>query len=313
MNTIDSVDDIIEELGKISVSENANKLDDIIEELGQISVSENTCKEIISSKKTSGSKKCSICRQTGHNKSKCSISSVVILPSTKSDEPKLSLQTEDTGKQFEMAICIALGIEYKGKYKYDMKMAEELKPRLVKLTKIFPKCSHTAEKSSQYDFTSLDNTTHLSAKSTKSSKSGGKVAPQVIGQVQANKFCDIIGIKYTTDIELKKHIQTNIIDILPFFVKYTFDCNIIYYNQEENTIRYITMVKPVEWNKYKFRWTCNWDKWNNSSTLKVIFEKKEFALLECQFHSKNRTNMTTRWCFENFISIFKENLKIIDI
>jgi hypothetical protein len=31
-----------------------------------------------------------------------------------------TLKTEDTGKMFEMAICLAYGIPYDGKYKYDM-------------------------------------------------------------------------------------------------------------------------------------------------------------------------------------------------
>ena len=45
---------------------------------------------------------------------------------------------------------------------------------------------------------------------------------------------------------------------------------------------------------------------------KIIIKEKEYALLEFQFHTKNRTNMAIRWCYENFLTIFKENLCIID-
>ena len=45
--------------------------------------------------------------------------------------------TEDTGKIFEMAICLAYGILYDGKYKYSMEMPEKIKPRLTKLVELF--------------------------------------------------------------------------------------------------------------------------------------------------------------------------------
>jgi hypothetical protein len=224
-------------------------------------------------------------------------------------QPKKIL-TEDTGKIFEMAICMAYGIPYDGKYKYSMEIPEKLKPRLTKVVELFPTCSHTAKKGARYDFTSLtDETKHLSAKSTK--KGIGKVAPQVIGQSQPKKFCESIGIVYTNNTVLKEYIQTNILTILPVLVSYTFDCPTIYYNQQADTIRFITLNKPIEWDKYKFKWTCNWNEWSNSSTLKVIVEEKELALLEFQFHTKSRTNMAIRWCYENLLTIFNQNLCII--
>jgi len=226
-------------------------------------------------------------------------------------QPKKIL-TEDTGKIFEMAICLAYGILYDGKYKYSMEMPAKLKPRLTKLVELFPMCSHTAKKGARYDFTAVtDKAMHLSAKSTK--KGIGKVAPQVIGQSQPKKFCESIGIAYTTITDLKAYIQSNILTILPILVNYTFDCPNIYYNQQENSIRFITLNKPIEWDNYKFKWTCNYDEWNNSSTLKVRVEEKELALLEFQFHTKSRTNMAIRWYYENFLTIFNQNLSIIQM
>jgi hypothetical protein len=224
-------------------------------------------------------------------------------------QPKKIL-TEDTGKIFEMAICLALGTLYDGKYKYSKEIPEKLKPRLTRLVELFPNYSHTAKNGARYDFTSTtDETMHFSAKSTK--KGIGKVAPQVIGQPQPKKFCESIGIAYTTITDLKKYIQTNILTILPILVSYTFDCPNIYYNQTENTIRLITLNIPIEWDKYNYKWTCPYNKWNNSSTLKVITEKEELPLLEVQFHTKGRTNMVIRWSYEHFLTIFNQNLSII--
>ena len=79
-----------------------------------------------------------------------------------------------------------------------MEIPEKLKPRLSKLVDLFPNLRHTAKKGSRYDYTSsTDETKHLSAKSTK--KSVGKVAPQVVGQTQPKKFCEYMGIEYTTE------------------------------------------------------------------------------------------------------------------
>lgn len=222
------------------------------------------------------------------------------------------LLTEDTGKIFEMAICMAYGIPYDGKYKYSMELPEKLKPRLSKLVELFPTCRHTAKRGSRYDYTSLtDETKHLSAKTTK--KGIGKVAPQVIGQSQPKKFCEIIGIEYTNITDLKKYIQTNILDIIPILINYTFDCPNIYYHQEKDTISYITLESPIVWDKYVFKWTCGWSEWGNSSTLKIIVEGKEYALLEFQFHTKNRTNMAIRWFYENILTIFKKNFLITEL
>lgn len=224
----------------------------------------------------------------------------------------MSIETEDTGKIFEMAICLTYDVKYDGKFKYDIEKAKKLVERLTKLKELFPKCIHTAKKGSRYDFTSVDNPElHLSAKSTK--KGVGKVAPQVVGQSQPKKLCEILKIEYISNIELKKYLQENIVNILPVFIEYTFDSPIIYYNQQESSIRYIELKTKIEWNKV-FNWTTPWDKWNNSTTLKIKDSNEKFIpILEIQFHTKSRTNLAIRWYFENLLSIFSDNLKIITL
>jgi hypothetical protein len=222
------------------------------------------------------------------------------------------LRTEDTGKIFEMAICLALKTPYLGKYSYGMDAPEKLQPRLARLQDILPvlEWTHSASGGARHDFT-CSNNLHLSAKSTK--KGVGKVAPQVIGQCQPSKFCGIMGIPDTPVPELKQFIQTDILRVLPVLVGYTFDCPTIYYNESLNTIRYVTLDTPIAWETHAFKWTCAWTEWKNSSTLKIIVGEKEYALLEFQFHTKSRSNMAIRWNYEHFLSIFKAHLTIVDI
>jgi len=237
-------------------------------------------------------------------------SSVPVKP-VKPVKPK-SVKTEDTGKTLEMAICLAYGIPYNGNYRYDMELPTLLKPRLSRLVEFFPTCRHTANKGARYDYTSLaDDTHHLSAKSTK--RGVGKVAPQVIGQSQPNAFCERVGIEYTTIPALKEYLQRDILLILPILTHYTFDCPTVYYHQEKNTIRYIRLNTPIEWVNYQFSWTRGWKEWGNSSTLKVQCGPQEVSLLEIQFHTKKRTNMAIRWCYENFLTLFKKHLTIVQL
>jgi hypothetical protein len=227
-------------------------------------------------------------------------------------EVKPKLQTEDLGKVFEMAICLAYGIPFNGSYKYGQERPQKLLERLKTLPSLFPHCTHTAGKQAQYDFTAdADTSKHMSAKTNK--KKNGKVAPQVIGQAQPKGFCELLNIPYSTDIALKQYIQEHPTEILEHMVKYTFDCPNIYYNEGSNTIRFVVLSTPIDWTSVKFVWTKSWETWGNSTTLKVVKGEKSIALAEFQFHSSDRTNMAIRWCYDNFLELFKENLTITDL
>lgn len=223
------------------------------------------------------------------------------------------LKTEDTGLTLEMAICLALEIPYDGTFKYDLEEAKTLSTRLIPLKEHFPQLKHTGKKRGQFDFTGVeDDSIHLSAKSTK--KNVGKVAPQVIGQTSRDNFCKIMEIEFTTDSELKQYIQEHIKTVLPHLIKHTFDCPIVYYHKENNTIKLIKLMSEINWEDYNFSWTRPWTIWTNSSTLKIqIPESEKFiSILEVQFHSASRSNLAIRWCFEPFLNAFKENLSIVE-
>lgn len=218
------------------------------------------------------------------------------------------VRTEDTGKIFERAGCFAFNTRYVGKYKYEDQDedAKKLARRITPLAEMYPKCTHTAEKGSRYDFTTEDGR-HISFKSTKDK---GRVAPQVIGQATPKKFCELIGIDYIEENKhpiLKKYIQENIKQILPIFVEYTFDCPIVYYNKRKNSIKHIELNSPILWESMDVEWSCIHSKWNNSTKLRV----NGIPVLEIQFHT-HRKNMAIRWEFDNFITTFNSNLRIIE-
>lgn len=248
-----------------------------------------------------------LCREHGIRHSRHTKEELVHWLQNPGSQPRLD--TEGTGKMFEMAICLANDTPFvcaQG-YKYSIENAERLRPRLVKLFES-DKYIHTADKKGRYDFTRIDSPDHhLSAKTNKDKDNG--VAVQGIGQRNPKDFCDSLGIPYTTLTDLKQYIQTNIANILPILVTYTFDCPILYYNERADTIRHITLTTPLEWEKYEYKWSRSWDNWTNSSTLYV----GNNPLAEFQFHSKSRTNMAIRWKFEKMLQFFKPNFHIVDV
>jgi hypothetical protein len=225
---------------------------------------------------------------------------------------KDTVKTEDLGKIFEMAICLTYDIPYVGKFKYSMDEARILQNRLSGLPQLFPKCSHTAEKGGRYDFTSVDSEKciYLSAKTT---KGDCKIAPQYIGQAQPSAFCERVGIWSMEVPVLKRYIQEHITEILPYAEQYTFSCPTLYYNKKTDAIWYITQKEAIPWSLFDYEWTCGWESWNNSSTLKVYDGGKAIPILEIQFHTKSRTNMAVRWCFEKMLEVFGSYFDIVKL
>lgn len=225
------------------------------------------------------------------------------------------VKTEDTGKVFERSICKAYNTPYDGNYKYNEDEAEHLSQRLHLLTTLLPNMLHTASKGARYDFKNADETLKLSAKST---KKGGKVAPQIIGQCSPQAFCTHFdNLEYISNQQLKMDIQNteNLHRILDKMMEFTFDCPVIYYNKKTNKIKYITLKEKIDWSLYIYSWTRPYNDWINSSTLKITKnnEQKPIAIAEFQIHSKSRSNMANRWNFEKILSIFEDHFEIIEM
>ena len=241
-----------------------------------------------------------------------------------------TLKTEDTGKIFEKAICDAYGIPFDGPFQYSQGEVDKLTPRLKRLVtdNLFPMCVHTASKGARYDFTAVaDSGIHLSAKSNK--KKGGKVAPQVVGQATPQKFweevcmCSSVAIAEpaiadpTDPATLKKYIQENITTIMPMLWRYTFDSPIVYYVRDTDEIRFIAPAAVAggnepDWSAFQYTWSRSYDKWANSTSLRVIAPGgvKEETIMEFQFHTKSRQNMAVRWAIDKVLDLFAGHFKV---
>ena len=213
------------------------------------------------------------------------------------------VRTEDTGKQLEMAICLAYNTPYVGPYKYGMEEPERLAPRLRNLLPPLEGVYHSAEKGAVYDFTAPGEQ-HLSAKSTK--KTGAKVAPQRVGQASVPDFCDRMGLPQMKPDQLKAYIQENIESLLPSFEEWTFDCPILFFDKQKDSLSLINRESNFRWAGRTFTWTRPADKWANSSTLKV----DGVSVMEIQFHT-TRKNVVCRWCFEKVLSLHSEHLSVV--
>lgn len=223
------------------------------------------------------------------------------------------LKTEDTGKMLEMGLCLAKKIPYDGPYRYPLDLPKRLQPRLEKVcAQFFPQTyRHTARRGARYDYTCVeDPSLHISAKSIK--KTGGKVAPQVVGQASPQKFAECMGLPFTTVPDLKRQIQDNITVILPVLASHTFDCPNLFYNASTDTLQYILLTEQIPWSNYAYQWTKPAEEWNNSSTLKLTTPSGPVAILEVQFHTRSRTNMAVRWCYETLLTQFKDHFFIVD-
>ncbi len=227
---------------------------------------------------------------------------------TANEETKKKLMTEDTGKVFEKAICLKYGIEYQGKYKYGDERANAIQPLLENLPNAFPSCVHTAEKGSQYDFTSVDGKSYLSAKTCKRGK--GKVAPQQFGQCTLQKLWDKMGWEMCDKEGQRRKIQENVRQLMPLFEEFTFDCDVVYYHEKKQCVKYIKKLGPIDWEKEEFKWTKTWDKWSNSTTLKVKRGDKFISIFEFQIHSSGRSNMCNRWSMENVLEAFADKFDV---
>lgn len=227
--------------------------------------------------------------------------------------------TEDLGKIFEMAICMVYKTPYVGKYKYGLEAPTALLPRLATLPDLFPACKHTAKRGARYDFTAADDETcHLSAKTT---KGGGKVAPQVVGQASRRRFCEVFALPLTTTVaDIKTHIQTNTPALLTRYAEYTFDCPTIYYNRKTDRLSFVRLLEPINWSgggggegdvSFEFSHVKAGKEWKESTTLYI--KKGEAAasisIGEWQVHN-HRDCIKFRWCYEHVLDTFPEHFAV---
>lgn len=221
------------------------------------------------------------------------------------------VQTEDTGLILEMGICLALGIDYVGEFKYSMEKATALARKLEGPLRewIAEPLTHTAHGKGKYDFTG--ETLRLSAKSNKTHH---MVAPQTIGQPTKKRFCEAFGLSQDSDNQtLKQHILDNVEGMLPQYFGHTFDCSVLYYHQREGSMKLIesNAKAPIDWSSQ----TISFSKptaadWNESNSIRVEVEPGVAKTIgNLQFHN-NRDCIKFRWDIRNLVEAFPASFTV---
>lgn len=216
--------------------------------------------------------------------------------------------TEDLGKIFEKSICLLYEIEYDGNYKYCLDKANKLKTRITNLKSIFPyNLKHIAKNGNPYDFSNIENTINLSAKTT---KKNGMISPQIIGQPSKKKFCEFFKLnnEENNEEQIKIYIENNVYEMLNSYISKTFDCSVIYYNEKLDKLLFIKLKSPIIWNKYtiEFSHLVKNKKWNESTSIKI----NNIKIGEFQIHN-HRDCIKFRWSIENLIKRMTDNFDIL--
>lgn len=206
-----------------------------------------------------------------------------------------NINNEDLGKEFEKAVCIYYGIEFKGKFNYNIENSKRLADKLTPLKELWaPSAEHTANNRSSHDFTYLCNglTRHLSLKTNKSS--GGKVCPQFIGQPTSKTFRKHFGL--SEDVNIKDYITNNFPSMLEKYWNNAYDVPMLYYNEKEDKIYYINPSSYPEFEKEYLSLGKVGKDWNESTTLKY----KGITIGEFQLHN-HRDCIKFRWNHKNLM------------
>jgi hypothetical protein len=217
------------------------------------------------------------------------------------------VQTEVLGKSFEKAVCLLVGCEFQGNYRYSLEKANDIKTRLEPLASEFVGFQHTGATDDLYDFS--DPTDHAKRLSCKTNTRGWKVCPQG-GQVTKKTFCEKFGLPVSahTDPEaIKAFVVSELPRILDTFVHSTFHCPMLYYNEPSNLVWMIKQIKPIDWTTEHLIFShINKSKpWNESTTLYVMKGGSLVTIGEFQNH-RNRNCFKFRWDFKHLLESFKD-------
>ena len=213
----------------------------------------------------------------------------------KAPETSNNINNEDLGKEFEKAVCIYYGIEFKGNFKYSIENAKRLADKLTPLKELWaPSAEHTANNRSSHDFTYLCNglSRHLSLKTNKTS--GGKICPQVIGQPTSKTFRKHFGL--SEDVNIKDYITNNFPSMLKKYWNNAYDVPMLYYNEKDDKIYYIKPSSYPEFEKEYLSLGKVGKDWNESTTLKYKGE----TIGEFQVHN-HRDCIKFRWNHKNLM------------
>ena len=242
----------------------------------------------------------------------------IIEPQLQPQPTKPKLQTEDTGKILERALCYALQTPFNGNFKYSEEKATSLAAKLAPLKSTLTGYKHTGDHNNLYDFMKSPEE-HLSVKSVKH-KSSWKICPQIIGQTTKKKFCERFAVattpttqspQTTPEQSIKTYIENNTIALLEAYVSTTFHSPVLFYCEDTQEILLISLTTPINWSSHNLEFLHKKKNkpWNESTTLKIIDDTKEYSLGEFQIHN-HRDGVKFRFDLKTLINVLSANFTV---
>ena len=137
------------------------------------------------------------------------------------------------------------------------------------------------------------------------------MCPQVIGQPTKKSFCAFFGIDLSYSLEqIKSYIVENVVSMLDIYFGFTFDCPVLFYNEKNDTVQLIKLVKKIDWSEksIEFSHIKNHKDWNESSSISV----DGVTIGEFQIHN-HRNNIKFRWAFVKLLTKFPESFEIVNL
>jgi hypothetical protein len=225
------------------------------------------------------------------------------------------VKTEDLGKTVEYALCSLLSTPFDGKFRYAADEAARITSRFAPLADLYAGYKHTGKTSNLYDFTSADDSTHLSVKTTKE-KNSWAVCPQIIGQPTKKRFCAAFGLpEGVTNDDIKVYIQANLHSLLAAYYEHTFHCPVLFYNKATDAVYVITPTGvPIDWHAqtYTYSHVRAGKAWNESTT--VLLQKPDgsgtVSLGEFQIHN-HRSAIKFRFNLKTVMDTFAAHFDIV--
>jgi hypothetical protein len=223
--------------------------------------------------------------------------------------PVKKLFTEDTGKILEYAFCQLINTPFNGDFKYSVEKANAIVTKMTPIKHKYIGYKHTGDRNNLYDFTKSD-TEHISLKSVKH-KNAWKVCPQIIGQTTKKKFCQKFNVADTENATIKTYIENNLKSLLTEYLANTFHCPVLFYCEESNECMIITLKTPIKWEEatLEFLHKKKGSVWNESATIKVTHNFKEYTLGEFQIHN-HRDGVKFRFDLKTLINVFEGSFDI---
>lgn len=219
---------------------------------------------------------------------------------------------ESVGMWCEKIVCDIVKIPFNSKrdyltdknYPFTMKKdIETLKQHILSLDI----SEHLGYKNDYYDF----KTSSGSTVSLKTNTTGGKLCPQVIGQISLQNFCKKTGFKLETATQYKSLVLSDTTRITNLYLAHLFCCeHLLSFKFDQGKVYHFQKTGPIVLNDSHniiFRPSKQLSTWNNSMSLGIMIKGNYRQLCEFQVHG-TRNCIQCRFNLDTIIELVNNDM-----